>query len=156
MDRRAARYGVGRRHVAPVISGSAHTELPPGGDDLTITMVRELKVRGLVVDAQTRNSVPTFTLVPGLEGGGASPTYWDRGSARSQNAGRYEITFDQSAPHGRRLRIEADGYMPAISRQIRDGEEDPVINFVLEKGAGISGVAFWPTARRWWGQTFCW
>ena len=45
---------------------------------------------------------------------------------------------------GRRLRVEADGYMPAVSRVIGDDEDDPVINFVLHEGAGISGVVHLP------------
>ena len=45
---------------------------------------------------------------------------------------------------GRRLRVEADGYMPAVSRVIRDDEDDPVVNFVLHKGAGISGIVHLP------------
>jgi hypothetical protein len=47
---------------------------------------------------------------------------------------------------GRRLRVEADGYMPAVSRVIHDDENDPVINFVLRKAAGISGIVRRPDA----------
>ena len=34
--------------------------------------------------------------------------------------------------------------MPAVSRVIRDDEDEPVVNFVLHKGAGISGVVHLP------------
>ena len=72
-------------------------------------------------------------------------TYWDRGRARLAGRGRYEIQFDDMMrQEGRRLRVEADGYMPAVSRVIRDDEDDPVVNFVLHKGAGVSGVVHLP------------
>jgi protocatechuate 3,4-dioxygenase beta subunit len=116
-------------------------EVPPAGGELTIAMTRELKVRGIVVDAETRHAVKSFTLVPGMESGGNFATYWDRGRARLIKRGRYETQFDDTtAQQGRRLRVEADGYMPAVSRVIRDDEDDPVINFVLHKGASIAGI----------------
>ena len=119
-------------------------ELPPGGDELTITLVKELKVRGTVVDSETRHAIASFTLVPGSERGGDWPTHWERDRARPLSAGRYQISFDQSSREGYRLRIEADGYMPAVSRSIRDDEDEPVINFVLHKGSGVSGVVQLP------------
>src|SRR5262249_34950449 len=45
---------------------------------------------------------------------------------------------------GRRIRIEADGYKPSVSRVIRDDEDNPVVNFVLEKGQGVEGVVRGP------------
>ena len=120
-------------------------ELLASGGELVISMVRELKVRGAVVDAETHHAVPSFTLVPGTERGGNSPTYWHRNRARPLSTGRYEIMFEQSSTEGSRLRIEADGYMPAISRTIREDENEPVINFlVLHKGPGVSGTVQLP------------
>ncbi len=123
-------------------------EVPPGGGELTITMVKKLKVRGTVVDARTRHAVKSFTLVPGYDSGGDFATYWERDRERRLRKGRYEIAFDDMTRlQGRRLRIEADGYMPAISRVIRDDEDDPVINFVLQEGAGVSGVVHRPDGK---------
>jgi len=122
-----------------------HREVPPAGGELTIAMTRELKVRGIVVDAETRHAVKSFTLVPGMESGGNSSTYWERNRARLIKRGRYEAQFDDmTRGQGRRLRVEADGYMPAVSRVIRDDEDDPVVNFVLRKAAGISGIVHLP------------
>ena len=56
-------------------------EVRPAGGELTIAMTRQLKVRGTVVDAETRHAVKSFTLVPGMESGGNFPTYWERGRA---------------------------------------------------------------------------
>ena len=120
-------------------------EVPPAGGDLTIAMVKPLKVRGTVVDAETRHAIRSFTLVPGMESGGNFSTYWERGRARPGRGGQYEIAFDDATrKDGRRLRVEADGYLPAVSRVIRDGEDDPVVNFVLQAGVGVSGVVHLP------------
>ncbi len=118
--------------------GSDRREVPPAGGDLTIALARQSKVRGTVVDAETRHAVQSFTLVPGTDSGNGFSPYWDRSRARPARRGRFEIPFTEQ--HGRRLRVEADGYMPAVSRVIRDDEDDPVVNFTLHKAAGISGV----------------
>jgi hypothetical protein len=34
--------------------------------------------------------------------------------------------------------------MPGISRVIRDDEDEPVVNFVLHQGTGVSGVVYLP------------
>ncbi len=120
-------------------------EVPPADGELTIAMVKPLKVRGTVVDAETRHAIRSFTLVPGMENGGNFSTYWERGRARLAGRGQYEIAFDDmTRKDGRRLRVEAEGYMPAVSRVIRDEEDDPVVNFVLHKGAGVSGIVHSP------------
>jgi peroxiredoxin len=55
--------------------------------------------------------------------------------------GRYETQFaGQFLESGHRIRIEADGYMPGISRLIHGDEQESVINFVLQKATGISGI----------------
>ncbi len=120
-------------------------EVPPAASDLTFALVKRLKVRGFVLDTETRHAVKSFTLVPGTESGGHVSPYWDRRGARLVRRGRYEIQFDDTTrQQGRRLRIEADGYMPAVSRVIRDDEDDPVVNFALRKGADISGIVHLP------------
>ncbi len=61
---------------------SDRREVPPNAGELVITLNRELRVRGTVVDAETRHAIPRFTLVPGIERGRGSPTYWERERAR--------------------------------------------------------------------------
>ena len=126
----------------------SHREVPPAVGELTIAMVRPLKVRGTVVDAESRHAIQLFTVVPGMERGNGSVPYWNRGEARLARRGHYELQFDDMMrQEGRRLRVEADGYMPAVSRVIGDDEDDPVINFVLHAGAGVSGVVHLPDGK---------
>jgi RNA polymerase sigma factor (sigma-70 family) len=125
--------------------GTSQREVPPEAGEVTIALNRKLSVRGIVTDAETHHSIRSFTLVPGMERGGGSATYWDRSDARTLNRGRYEIEFnDVTRPEGRRLRIEAEGYMPSVSRVLRDDEDHPVVNFTLRKATGISGVVRLP------------
>jgi RNA polymerase sigma factor (sigma-70 family) len=120
-------------------------EVPPDAGDLSFVLIKPLKVRGTVVDAGTRHAVRDFTVVPGMESEGSFSTYWDRSQARPARGGRYEIVFDDmNREQGRRIRIEADGYKPSVSRVIRDDEDNPVVNFVLEKGQGVEGVVRGP------------
>jgi RNA polymerase sigma factor (sigma-70 family) len=119
--------------------------VPADAAEISITLVKELKVRGTVVDAETRHAVKSFTLVPGMESSAGGSTYWERDRARGMRGGRYEIRFDDAVRwDGRRIRIEADGYAPGVSRVIRDDEDGPVVNFVLHKADGISGVVHLP------------
>jgi hypothetical protein len=110
-------------------------EVPPGVNEVSITLVKHLKVRGTVVDAGTRHAIKSFTLVTGRESAEGISTVWDHGHSRKLSRGRYEIEIDGvQSQGGRRLRIEADGYTSGISRVIHDDEDEPVVNFVLHKG----------------------
>ena len=110
-------------------------EVPPGVNEVSITLVKHLKVRGTVVDAGTRHAIKSFTLVTGRESAEGISTVWDHGHSRKLSRGRYEIEIDGvQSQGGRRLRIEADGYISGISRVIHDDEDEPVVNFVLHKG----------------------
>ena len=52
-------------------------EVPPGAEEVSFTLVKELKVRGMVVDAETRHAVQSFTLVPGMESTNGFSPYWE-------------------------------------------------------------------------------
>ena len=64
--------------------------------------------------------------------------------SKRKNGGRYEIRFTESAAHGHRLRIEAEGYAPAISRPIADDAGDAKVDFELIAGRSIAGVVRLP------------
>ena len=46
-------------------------EVPRDVNEVSITMVKRLRVRGTVVDAENRHAIKSFTLVPGTESGPA-------------------------------------------------------------------------------------
>jgi len=91
----------------------------------------------------------SFTLTPGVDRRDGSFTYWDRsqGGSRQKRGGRYEIRFTEPAEYGHRLRIEAEGYAPAISRPIADGEGNARVDFALIAGESVTGVVRLPDGR---------
>jgi thiol-disulfide isomerase/thioredoxin len=127
--------------------GISDREIRASENELTLSLRRQLRVRGTVVDAATGRPVERFTLVPGRERGLGSPTYWDRGEVKSFGSGRFEMTFTQPADEGRRFRIDAEGYEPGVSRIIRDTDADVTLKIELKAGAGISGVVTLPNGQ---------
>jgi len=53
--------------------------------------------------------------------------------------GAVRVAFDEPRP-GHRVRVEADGYLPAVSRAFKDDEGEVVYDVKLKKGAGLNGT----------------
>ncbi|MHC5538375.1 carboxypeptidase regulatory-like domain-containing protein, partial [Singulisphaera rosea] len=119
-------------------------EVGPKENEKSFTLHRIPSARGTVVDAETGRPIESFRIIPGSEGRNGAPTYWDRGHDRAQVSGKYEIKFTESASSGRRLRVEAEGYRPEVSRRFLDREERVEINFTLRKESGVSGIVQLP------------
>lgn len=109
------------------------------GREYVIKMQPELRVSGSVVDAQTGIAIQEFKAIPGY-----SVRNWFRSSTVHGTNGWFEVIFNEQNPPFS-LRIEADGYEPAI----RDSIEglDPVINVELTKTTTnqvIKGIVLQP------------
>ena len=93
--------------------------ISPSDQETVITLARgtPLRIRGTVVDADTGKPIPSFRVVPAVMGG--SPI-WLLDQATPFRDGRYQI-----APSLGNLlhliRIEAKGYLPAVSPEFRKG-----------------------------------
>jgi peroxiredoxin len=116
-----------------------HKSLAAGDGDATITLLRPLRVKGAVVDAATGKPINTFTVVPGIRFDNQPNPYWQRRDAKPARDGRYELSFAEPRPE-HLVRIEAEGYLPAVSRAIKDGEGAVTIDFKLKKGEGVAGI----------------
>jgi uncharacterized GH25 family protein len=92
-----------------------------------------LVVSGKVVDAQTRQPIKKFQVVPGTLGS------WNVSDAFTAFDGQYRIR-ETYAQFIYRVRIEADGYLPAESREIKTDEGAVTINFDLTKGKDVAGT----------------
>ncbi len=103
-------------------------------------MNRTLAVSGTVVDSRTRRPIEAFTLTPGVDQQNGFSTYWERDKTRPRTGGRYKIELTEPAENGHRLRIEAGGYAPGISRPITEGEANPKVDFELIAGESITGL----------------
>jgi len=110
------------------------------GEEHTVTLPRPIKVSGTVVDKQTGEPIDKFRVVPVLDWlTGRTPTV-SRSGAFESEGGRYEW-LTQRTDTGHYVRIEADGYVPAMSEMFRVGEaEEKTIDFHLERGKNIEGI----------------
>mgnify|MGYP003735806137 CR=1 FL=1 len=111
-------------------------ELVAGDDEHAVTLLARLEIKGAVTDAKTGEPIPEYTVIQGIDWGTDSPVYWER--AREGVSGRYSIVF--SEPRAAHLvRVEAEGYLPQVSRPVKDEEGTVTIDFALERGSGIAG-----------------
>lgn len=111
----------------------------------TITLSRDLIIRGKVIDAATGKPIKQFTLVPGLAGSDKPDAYvvWDR-SAQAQAQlgitaeGQYQWRVRDWRPA--RLRVEAFGYQAAESRTFVTEEGYATADFRLKPVTPVMGT----------------
>jgi hypothetical protein len=123
-----------------------HYSLTASDQEQMITMHAVLRIAGRVVDKETGQPISRFTLVPGYDSGDGRPVYWDRRNARLLTDGRYETGFSEPRP-GHLVRIEAEGYLPEVSRVFDDSEGHTTFDFALRQGAALSGTVCLPDGR---------
>ncbi len=123
------------------------------GELQTILLARPMVITGRVVDARTKQPIPAFRVVQGRYFPEHRRAWadWRHNSPQLFTQGEYRCTLREpvrmmAADHGpgeigcHRLRIEADGYQPAVSRPIANEEQDVRIDFELEPGAITRGI----------------
>jgi len=101
-----------------------------------------LVVSGKVIDADTKKPIRAFRVVPGVR---SSETHmnWVPSETFSASDGRFQ--FRES--HGyfaHMIRIEADGYQAAVSRDIKSTEGKVSIDFEVKKGNDIVAKVLTP------------
>jgi peroxiredoxin len=116
-------------------------------DEHVIVMHPPLRVSGTVVDADSNEPIKNFKVLPGMKWEGRERAYWEQRRAIEFTNGRYEHTFTRPYD-GHLIRVEADGYMPGISRVFYSDEGNVVFDFALEKGGGLSGVVYLADGER--------
>ncbi|HEX3450316.1 MAG TPA: carboxypeptidase regulatory-like domain-containing protein [Isosphaeraceae bacterium] len=94
-----------------------------------------LVVSGKVVDAETKQPIKTFRVVPGFRSS-QSPVYWDGSGSFTASDGQYRIRH-RLGYSAHLVRIEADGYRSAFSRDIASNEGTVAIDFELKTGKNI-------------------
>ena len=104
-----------------------------------ITMFPALTISGHVIDADTKQPVPSFRVVQGRrqEGDWERSISWDRYEVVEGKDGQYKLTITQpSLAH--LVRIEADGRQPAVSREFKSDEGNVTCDFALNKGKDLN------------------
>jgi hypothetical protein len=130
--------------VIQIWSDSASAD-QPGSNPPTKKDSAELLVTGHVIDRETRQPIKSFRVVPGVLGAGLHVA-WDFSASVRGLDGHYRISckFDRVAYV---LRIEAESYEPATSREFLRGDENPTSDFELSKGPGVDGIVAMPDGR---------
>jgi hypothetical protein len=109
-----------------------------------VVLRRPLRIHGTVTDGQTGKPIEHFRMIPGQVHANHR-THWAHQQAVAFSAGKYEWSCND--PTGRdwrhALRIEADGYRPAVS-QIEDAGEESRVDFQLHPGSPANGRVLGP------------
>ncbi|BBO33145.1 carboxypeptidase regulatory-like domain-containing protein [Lacipirellula parvula] len=97
--------------------------LKPGSEETIVTLKAPLKIKGAVIDAETREPIGQFTLLKGIDYGDGRAPEWPNFMTTQMAGGRFETSIDQEE-FSWQLRVEAEGYMPAESRAFRPYKPD--------------------------------
>jgi hypothetical protein len=132
--------------------------ITPGETENVVKLGPALRLHGRVVDAVTKQTVKKFTLTAGwprqvflngaLTNSGAE--FGMAGRGREFNDGTYDWTFAQpmvvgtQTPYDFILKVEADGYTPALSRTFKATERDAEFDFELKQASFLDAVARLP------------
>jgi hypothetical protein len=90
--------------------------ITPDGQEHTIVLQRALELTGYVADAETSVPVDEFKVFPGY-GDGPSEQVWERLETRRGENGFFKLRFKETRQPWR-VRVEAEGYAPAISEPL--------------------------------------
>jgi len=132
-------------------------DLQPQAAPIELRLLKRTTVEGRVLDARTSLPLPAFTVVPGRYFPEWHPLWsgWHLRGALPGVEGHYRYRFESPAVMGshdggaetpgfHRLRIEAEGYAPAVSRPIANEEEGLALDFHLEPSPDIQGKVLSP------------
>ncbi|HEX7378563.1 MAG TPA: M56 family metallopeptidase [Pirellulales bacterium] len=114
-------------------------------DEYVFKLPPALVVSGNVIDAETKRPIARFRVVPGTRSED-SDFFWDRGDQFIANDGHYSVR----RTHGyfaHLVRLEADGYQPGVSRDIKSDEGEITIDFALKKGVNVTARVLTPDGR---------
>ena len=129
---------------------TVNAELASSAEEHVIELGPATRIRGRVVDAETGQPIPRFTLWPGFRFSEEGDVHWSWWAAEDHTQGEYETTTDLGWPmpedEDRRyfVRIDAEGYRGVVSPPFEGGPAEHVFDVKLEKGMGASGVVLLP------------
>jgi beta-lactamase regulating signal transducer with metallopeptidase domain/uncharacterized GH25 family protein len=94
-----------------------------------------LVISGKVIDAETKEPIKKLRVVPGVRSS-EEYMYWIRPESFPASDGNYRLRRTRG-DFAHLVRIEADGYQAAVSRDIKSTEGMVTIDFELKKGQNI-------------------
>lgn len=123
----------------------ARRNLAAGGEECVITLEQGgWSIAGRVIDRETKAPVTKFRVV---EGDNYSNIIWRKDSPVEHSNGEYVAKWNTSGDSRRVIRIEADGYFPSTSRQLRASERQVTFDVELSRGQNVTGVVRSPDGK---------
>jgi len=101
-----------------------------------------LVVSGKVIDAETKQPIKAFRVVPGIRSS-KSQMNWAEGLSFTASNGRYQLRNEYDS-YAYLVRIEAEDHQPAVSRDIKSNEGNVTIDFELKQGRNIAATVMTP------------
>ena len=118
--------------------GIHNLPLAPQETEHVVTIYPSLTISGKVIDAETKQPIPSFRVVRGyMSTGSVEQIVWDRMEVGGGKNGQYKITISRPS-RTRLVRIEADGYQPGVSREFKNDEGSVTYDFSLRKGQNLN------------------
>ncbi|MEM8494850.1 MAG: carboxypeptidase regulatory-like domain-containing protein, partial [Planctomycetota bacterium] len=115
-----------------------------------ITLGKPLSIELKVVDAQTGEPVTRFTPIPGIvwdQHGNRSPHFQrDNAQAHTSDDGVWSQRFGYPYPF-RAIRVEADGYAPAMTELFAEDAGAVSVELRLEPAEGMAGTLLDPAGQ---------
>ena len=119
--------------------------LTPREEEYVFRLPAALVVSGKVVDAETKEPIKVFRVVPGLRSS-VDHMNWSRGEGLMASGGQYRIRRDRGYL-AHLVRIEADGYHAEVSRDIGSTEGNVAIDFELKRGKNVAAKVVTPSLQ---------
>jgi peroxiredoxin len=104
----------------------------------------DIRVTGVVMDAETKAPLPAFTVTEGRSEGMPNTFQWFTTRQTEGANGKFELflTKGRGAPA---IAVEAEGYLPQASGAITGSETN--LTFLLKKGTGPTGIVLKPDGQ---------
>jgi hypothetical protein len=147
--------GIWEWHEAPLDEFRANIS-PPGGDGMQLreqTLIARdqeyvfqlpapLVISGRVFDAETKQPIRQFRVIPGNR---ETERFmgWRENEGFAVSDGRYQLRQGRG-DFAHLIRIEADGYLTAISRDIKSNEGSVTVDFDLKRGTPVAAKVLTP------------
>ena len=114
-------------------------ELAARDEPYVITLAPPLRISGTVTDAETGRPIDRFRVSEGFTWNDDDNIYWQQMEREPVRGGAYsrEFRFPYKFQY---IRIEADGYAPAVSRPYKAEEGTQTFNVALKRPLLVGGV----------------
>ncbi len=118
--------------------------LVPGAEEAILRMQRAPSIGGRVIDRETREPISSFDVYrAALLQGPASPTIIDDEAVKGRS-GEFTYSSDGFPPPDTVLYIDAEGFMPVVSRPLSIADDGKELTFELSRAEPMAGRVLTP------------